>query len=71
MVITAPISSGSDQPRGRDVEFAPEHIRDRIQNHALQDVSSKSYAMPEKRAAMAQWKDFVVELLSKNPLTTL
>ncbi len=34
-------------------------IRDRIQNHSLQDVSSKNYDrwnyMPEKRAAMAKW----------------
>jgi integrase len=39
-------------------------IRDRIQNHALQDVSSKSYDrwnyMREKRAGMAKWdKSFV------------
>jgi integrase len=44
-------------------------IRDRIQNHALQDVSSKSYDrwtyMPEKRAGMAKWDKFVRALLSK------
>lgn len=44
-------------------------IRDRIQNHALQDVSSKSYDrwtyMPEKRAAMERWNDFVTALLVK------
>src|SRR5262245_1592530 len=44
-------------------------IRDRIQNHALQDVSSKSYDrwtyMPEKRAAMAKWDRFVQQLLAK------
>jgi integrase len=44
-------------------------IRDRIQNHALQDVSSKSYDrwtyMPEKRAGMERWNDFVVGLLAK------
>jgi integrase len=38
-------------------------IRDRIQNHALQDVSSKNYDrwtyMPEKREGMAKWDDFV------------
>ncbi len=38
-------------------------IRDRIQNHTLQDVSSKAYDrwsyMPEKRAAMKQWDNFV------------
>jgi integrase len=43
-------------------------IRDRIQNHALQDVSSKSYDrwtyMPEKRAAMATWNTFVTALLA-------
>jgi integrase len=42
-------------------------IRDRIQNHALQDVSSKNYDrwtyMPEKRAAMLKWNDFVTALL--------
>jgi integrase len=44
-------------------------VRDRIQNHALQDVSSKSYDrwnyMPEKRAAMKEWDQFVRALLSK------
>lgn len=44
-------------------------IRDRIQNHALQDVSSKSYDrwnyMPEKRAGMKRWDKFVTALLSK------
>jgi integrase len=44
-------------------------IRDRIQNHTLQDVSSKSYDrwnyMPEKRAAMKTWDKFVSALLSK------
>ncbi|MER9002541.1 site-specific integrase [Mesorhizobium sp. M0862] len=47
-------------------------IRDRIQNHALQDVSSKSYDrwnyMPEKRAAMKRWNAFVLAMLSKKPL---
>lgn len=42
-------------------------IRDRIQNHALQDVSSKNYDrwnyMPEKRAAMEKWDAFVRALL--------
>lgn len=42
-------------------------IRNRIQNHALQDVSSKNYDrynyMAEKRAAMEQWDRFVIELL--------
>jgi integrase len=48
-------------------------IRDRIQNHALQDVSSKSYDrwsyMPEKRAAMNVWNKFVRVLLSRKRLT--
>ena len=44
-------------------------IRDRLQNHTLQDVSSKSYDrwnyMPEKRAAMKKWNGFARALLSK------
>ena len=44
-------------------------IRDRLQSHKLQDVSSKSYDrwnyMPEKRAAMAKWDKFARVLLSK------
>ena len=44
-------------------------IRDRIQNHVLQDVSAKSYDrwnyMPEKRAGMKKWDKFVAALLSK------
>ena len=47
-------------------------IRDRIQNHALHDVSSKNYDrwhyMPEKRAAMKLWNAFVVKLLSVKAL---
>jgi integrase len=43
-------------------------IRDRIQNHALQDVSSKSYDrwnyMPEKRAGMARWDKFARAMLA-------
>lgn len=51
----------------------PKEIRDRIQNHALQDVSSKSYDrwnyMREKRAGMAKWDKFVRAMLSrKRPL---
>ena len=51
----------------------PKEIRDRIQNHALQDVSSKSYDrwnyMREKRAGMAKWDKFVrVMLARKRPL---
>ena len=47
----------------------PKEIRDRIQNHAFHDVSSKSYDrwtyMPEKRAGMEQWNAFVTALLAK------
>lgn len=47
-------------------------IRDRIQNHALQDVSSKSYDrwnyMPEKRAGMARWDKFVRALLGSKSM---
>jgi integrase len=50
----------------------PKEIRDRIQNHSLQDVSSKNYDrwnyMPEKRAGMAKWDEFVRALLSKKHL---
>jgi integrase len=49
-------------------------IRDRLQNHALQDVSSKNYDrwnyMPEKRAGMAKWDKFVRALLNKKRLKT-
>lgn len=45
-------------------------IRDRIQNHALQDVSSKHYDrwtyMPEKRVAMERWNQFVTALLQRS-----
>ena len=47
----------------------PKEIRDRIQNHALQDVSSKSYDrwnyMREKRTGMARWDKFVRAMLAK------
>lgn len=47
-------------------------IRDRIQNHALQDVSSKNYDrwnyMPEKRAAMAKWDRYVRGLLARKKM---
>lgn len=47
-------------------------IRDRVQNHTLQDVSSKSYDrwnyMPEKRAAMRKWDKFITALLSRGAL---
>ncbi len=42
-------------------------IRDRLQNHTLQDVSSKSYDrwnyLPEKRAGMKKWNTFMTTLL--------
>ncbi|HEV2619631.1 MAG TPA: hypothetical protein VGU23_06795 [Acidobacteriaceae bacterium] len=45
-------------------------IRDRIQNHALRDISSKHYDrwhyMREKREAMKTWDGFVRELLNKD-----
>jgi len=45
-------------------------IRDRIQNHALHDISSKNYDrwhyMPEKRAGMEIWDRFVREMLGKD-----
>ena len=51
----------------------PKEIRDRIQNHALHDVSSKNYDrwnyMPEKRAGMARWDKFVRTLLAKKQTT--
>ena len=50
----------------------PKEIRDRLQNHALQDVSSKHYDrwnyMVEKRAGMAKWDKFVRALLAKKRL---
>jgi integrase len=43
-------------------------IRDRLQNHTLQDVSSKHYDrwqyMPEKREGMKKWNAFVTALLA-------
>jgi integrase len=50
----------------------PKEIRDRLQNHLLQDVSSKSYDrwnyMPEKRAGMKKWDIFVTRLLAGKAL---
>ena len=50
----------------------PKEIRDRLQNHTLQDVSSKSYDrwnyMPEKRAGMKKWDTFVAAMLRKKSL---
>jgi integrase len=47
-------------------------IRDRLQNHTLQDVSSKSYDrwnyMPEKRAGMKKWNAWVSKLLAAKDL---
>jgi integrase len=48
-------------------------IRDRLQNHTLQDVSSKSYDrwnyMPEKRAGMIMWNEFITALLAVKRLS--
>lgn len=50
----------------------PKEIRNRLQNHTLQDVSSKHYDrwqyMPEKRAGMKKWNAFVASLLEKKRL---
>jgi integrase len=47
-------------------------IRDRIQNHTLQDVSSRAYDrwnyMPEKRAAMKKWNTFVRAVLTSKSM---
>ena len=44
-------------------------IRDRLQNHALQDVSSLHYDrydyLKEKRAAMDIWNDYFNDILKK------
>ena len=44
-------------------------IRDRLQNHTLQDVSSKSYDrwnyMPEKREGMRKWNTWATRLLTR------
>jgi integrase len=46
-------------------------IRDRIQNHALSDVSSKHYDrydyLQEKRAALLVWEKYLQELIRHNP----
>jgi hypothetical protein len=43
-------------------------IRDRLQNHALQDVSSLHYDMydylAEKRSAMIVWNDYFKKILN-------
>jgi integrase len=48
-------------------------IRDRLQNHTLHDVSSKSYDrwnyMPEKRDGMKKWGKFVTALLRKTRMS--
>ena len=48
-------------------------IRDRQQNHALQDVSSLHYDMydylSEKRAAMIVWNDYFKKMLNDEPMT--
>lgn len=49
----------------------PKEIRDRIQNHALGDVSSKHYDrydyLAEKREAMALWSRALAEILTGDP----
>lgn len=49
-------------------------IRDRLQNHTLQDVSSKSYDrwnyMPEKREGMRKWNTWVTRLLTRKAART-
>jgi integrase len=46
----------------------PKEMRDRLQNHARGDVASKHYdrweAIPEKRAAIALWEEYVDMMLS-------
>ena len=48
-------------------------IRDRLQNHALQDVSSKHYDryeyMPEKLRALEVWERKLINDLSSNVIT--
>lgn len=50
----------------------PKEIRDRLQNHAMRDISSKHYDrwnyMVEKRAGMAKWDKFVRAMLAKKRL---
>lgn len=45
----------------------PKEIRDRLQNHAKSDVSARHYdrwdALPERRAAMAVWGDYLAGIL--------
>lgn len=52
----------------------PKEIRDRLQNHALQDVSSKHYDrwhyMPEKRDGMVKWDAFVRKMLTSQDRST-
>ena len=47
-----------------------QEIRDRLQNHARHDVSSRHYDrysyMPEKREAMDIWNDFISGVLNKH-----
>lgn len=45
-------------------------IRDRLQNHSLNDVSSLHYAkydyLKEKRAAMDIWNDYLTRILNND-----
>jgi integrase len=49
-------------------------IRDRLQNHTLQDVSSKSYDrysyLHEKREGMATWNNYIKKILKSRSGTT-
>ena len=49
-------------------------IRDRLQNHALQDVSSKHYDrydyLPEKRQAVKVWNDYLELILNPDKKVT-
>jgi len=50
-------------------------IRDRLQNHALTDVSSKHYDrydyLPEKRQAVATWNNYLERIISGDYLDGL
>jgi hypothetical protein len=52
--------------RGGEIGLSKE-IRDRIQNHAMTDVSSRHYDhydyMPEKMAALEAWEGILIDRL--------
>jgi len=68
-------NDGTDEPRARSdyelLDGLSKAIRHCIQNHALQDTSSKSYDrwnyMPGKQAGMAWWDTFAWALSAKKP----